>query len=829
MIDRFAALLERQFRIPPEQTDRILRRALVGLAATIFVLIATLIVAFDDVFTGRSNISSLQIGQAAPVDITAPRAVTFTSTVLTERRRDEARQATPDLYDSPDPRVAGQRLDLARQILDYIENVRQDDFATRDQREQDLGYITALSLSDSVIQTILDMDDEEWRAIDAEIINVLTLVMRQIITENDIPTVRNQLPLQVSRPFNAQENLVIVSIVGGLLRPNTFVDLQATEDARAEAAAAVGDVQISFARGEMVVPAGTVIDDADYEALEHIGLLTSPDRRLEETVQAWLASIVSMVVIGLYIVRFAPQLVYIQPRLLVLLAGLFLMLLLGVRLFGFTGQIYLYPTTALALLYVVIAGPEVAVIGSLALALLVGLMADNSLEIATMVAAGGIIGTLTLRRLDRVSSYFFAGVIVGVVNAAVVAIFSIGAPVTTNAPDISSKLFSSLLNGGIFVPGTAFASVYIVTLLFNLPTSQKLSELSQPSQPLLQRLLREAPGTYQHSLQVANLSEQAANAIGADSNLVHVAALYHDIGKMLNPAFFVENQQNMGNPHDIINDPYRSADIIIRHVTDGDDMAKQYRLPQRIRDFIREHHGTQQVYVFYKQAVNQAGGDETAVDLTEFTYPGPKPRSRETALLMIADSCESAARAMKPTNKQQIVDLVHNLIETKRVQGQLDESHLTLNDLKAIEKIMVDMLQAVYHPRIDYDEAITRKAVKDATSPKSPRTPPSPTPKVETRTMPAAPKEGETGRLSGEVKRTTQSAPSTKPVDKEPKAPPPARAVPEVAADDDDSPLPDVPPLPRAGENRANNRDNGHADDQSDAKEQSTPDKTGDS
>lgn len=822
MIDRFAELLERRFRIPPEQTDRILRRALVGLAATIFVLIATLIVAFDDVFTGRSNISSLQIGQAAPVDITAPRAVTFTSTVLTDRRRDEARQATPDLYDSPDPRVAGQRLDLARQILDYIENVRQDDFATREQREQDLGHITALNLTDTVIQTILDMNDEEWREIDAEIINVLTLVMRQIITENDIPTVRNQLPLQVSRPFNAQENTVIVSIVGGLLRPNTFVDLQATEDAREEAAAAVGDVQISFARGEMVVPAGTVIDDADYEALEHLGLLTSPDRRLEETVQAWLASIVSMVVIGLYIVRFAPQLVYIQPRLLVLLAGLFLIMLLGVRLFGLTGQIYLYPTAALAMLYVVIAGPEVAVIGSLALALLVGLMADNSLEIATMVAAGGIIGTLTLRRLDRVSSYFFAGVIVGVVNAAVVAIFSISAPVTTNAPDISSKLFSSLLNGGIFVPGTAFASVYIVTLLFNLPTSQKLSELSQPSQPLLQRLLREAPGTYQHSLQVANLSEQAANAIGADSNLVHVAALYHDIGKMLNPAFFVENQQNMGNPHDIINDPYRSADIIIRHVSDGDDMAKQYRLPQRIRDFIREHHGTQQVYVFYKQAVNQAGGDETAVDLTEFTYPGPRPRSRETALLMIADSCESAARAMKPTNKQQIVDLVHNIIETKRVHGQLDESNLTLNDLKAIEKIMVDMLQAVYHPRIDYDEAITRKAVKDASSPKPPRTPPSPTPKVETRTMPAAPKEGET-------KRTTQSSPSTKPADKEPKAPPTPRAVPEGVADDDDSPLPDVPPLPRAGENRANNRDNGHTEDQSDTKEQSTSDKTGDS
>jgi hypothetical protein len=220
--------------------------------------------------------------------------------------------------------------------------------------------------------------------------------------------------------------------------------------------------------------------------------------------------------------------------------------------------------------------------------------------------------------------------------------------------------------------------------------------------------MREAPGTYQHSLQVANLSEQVANAIGANSELTRVAALYHDIGKMLNPAFFTENQSSAGNPHDILNDPYRSADIIISHVTEGDDMARQYRLPVRLRDFIREHHGTSQVYVFYRQAVILAGDDPSAVDVTEFTYPGPKPQSRETAVLMLADSCESAARSRQPKNKQEIEEIVVGIIDQKRTSGQLDESALTLNDLKSIQTIFIDMLQAIYHTRLNYDEAVSR-------------------------------------------------------------------------------------------------------------------------
>ncbi len=787
MVERLADLLERQLRVPPEQTIRASRRVFVALAATSFVLIATLLVAFDDLFT-RNNISALQVGAVVSEAITAPEAVSYASDVLTEQRRQEARDGVSSVFDPPDPNIARHQTELARPILDYIENVRLDRFATHEQQVEDIRHITALELDDIVIESILDMDDETWESIDGEIINVLPRVMRESIRESQLETIRDQLPTQVSVRFNAQGRAVIVAIVGDLVRANTIENPEATEAARQEAAAAVSDITRTFARGEIVIGAGERLGEVDYEALESLGLLTSPDRRLQEATRALLATIVVLVIVGLYIARFKPSLIYSEPRLLALLAAIFLIFLLGARFLGADGQIYIYPTAAMALLYVAIIGPEIAIIGSLGLSLLVGLMIGNSLEIATMVAAGGLIGALTLRRAERLNSYFFAGLMVGVINTVVVVIFNLGAQSINPAVDLMGTTILSLLNG-IIVAATAMAGMYLVTLLFNLTTSLKLIELSQPSQPLLQRLLREAPGTYQHSLQVANLSEQAANAIGANADLVHVAALYHDIGKLLNPAFFAENQQYIGNPHDKLNDPYRSADIILSHITGGAELAKQYRIPERIRDFILEHHGLTEVFVFYQQAVNRASGGESAVNIADFTYPGPKPQSRETAIMMIADSCESATRARKPGSKQEIAEVVHKIIEGKRTKGQLNESGLTLGDLNTIENIFVEMLQAIFHPRIDYQEAIARKPQADSVR----KSDSKPKPPLGMKQVVVDAVEKRTTGPASTVNTSNSDSVVSQMHSKEIPA----------AEMDDDSPLPEVPPLPRVGENRA--------------------------
>jgi cyclic-di-AMP phosphodiesterase PgpH len=793
MIEWFAGLLLRYLRIPPAQTQRGLHLAGVVLAAAVFVLTATILVAYDSIFLGANNVSALQIGDIAPQDIRAPISVqSYISQVLTAQRQQEVEQGVAETYFPPDPGVARQQTDLAHQILDYIDNIRQDPFGTSEQKIDDLRKMTDLVLDEDIIIEILAMDDATWTDVSSQVTSVLERVMRGEIREASLPSIITQLPTQVSVRFTEEQAAVIVAIVQDLLRPNTLLNQEATDAARDSASSGI-QVRRSFERGQIVVRAGERIDEAAYEALGQVGLLQPADQRFQQIARALLASIIVMVVTGLYIARFVPSL-FKSSRFMALLASLFLIVLLGARITGAYGQIYLYPTAALALLYVALIGPEIAVIGMLGLAALIAMMQNNSLEMAMLVGTGGLMASLTLRRPERLNGYFMPGLLVALTNTAIIAIFYQGSVTTTiDQIGLSELILYSLLNG-ILAAAVALGGMYIVTLLFNLPTGLKLVELSQPSQPLLQRLLREAPGTYQHSLQVANLAEQGANAIGVNADLVRVAALYHDIGKVINAPFFTENQVEGVNPHDVLNDPARSANIIISHVTDGDKIARQYRLPSRIRDFILEHHGTQVLY-FYQQAVERAGDDEV-VDIEQFTYPGPRPQTKETAILMLADSSEAAVRSRKPTKKQDIADTIQQIFETKMRTGQLDESGLTLNDIKTIRKIFVDMLQAVFHPRISYP-AQQPSAQKDSLPAEAQRTirkhENTPGTIEAVRVTPAEDHSQEgvstVATVAIETARPQLETNEVAPV--------------KITLDDGDAPLPDVPPLPRTGDHKA--------------------------
>jgi cyclic-di-AMP phosphodiesterase PgpH len=788
MIVQTAAILEKYTGLPSERAVRWLRLIAIALSAAFFVFISTVIVAFEDVLPGQSS-SALGIGSIAGQNIHAPINATYISQVLTERSREEARRNVAEVYDPPDPNVARQQTQLARYILDFINNIRRDAFGSEELKINDINQITALTLDETIIANILAMNDETWQAVDAQIVNVLELVMQDAIRESDLPTILNQLPTRVSVRFSPQEAEIIVALVEDLVRPNTFPNPDATSQAKNSVTENTPPVSRTFARGEIVVREGKLIDDADFEALSQLGLLRSESRRLQELARATLTNIIVMVMVGLYIARFKPEL-YDMPRFLLLLAVVFLLVLLGARIFGGDGQIYLYPSAALALLFVALSGLEVALIGMVGLGLLVGIMAGNSLEAFSLTLIGGLIGMLSLRRPERLNSYFLAGLVIALTNMLVVTIFNL-VPLGSEerTADLGLLLTYSLVNG-VLSAASALVGLYIITQLFNLPTSLKLVELSQPNQPLLQRLLREAPGTYQHSLQVANLSEQAASAIGANAELVRVAALYHDIGKMLNPAFFVENQADNINPHDDLNDPYRSADIIISHVTDGDKLARQYRLPTRIRDFILEHHGTTQVAYFYRKAVEREGSEE-AVDIEQFTYPGPAPRSRETAIMMLADSCESTVRARRPASKQEISDIIQQIIDYRTRDGQLDDSGLTSIDIKTIRLIFGEMLQAVFHPRINYPSLAA--PIRPGNANTAPDTVASlleleairkiPDAKTTSETKPEVVHSGMTAEIAP-VKLKTGEFPLN------------------LLDDDDDSPLPEVPPLPRTGEHR---------------------------
>jgi putative nucleotidyltransferase with HDIG domain len=750
--------------------------ASVVLAAVIFIAVATLVIAFDNIASGRSNIAALQVGDIAPQDIRAPFDWRYESEVLTERRRQAAMDSTAPVFDPPDPAIARQQVQIVRQILDYIDNVRRDPFGTLDQKVNDIQQISALTLDRRTIEYVLSLSDELWRAMDAETVTVLERVMREEIRESSLPIVRSQLPMQIGVRFNDSDVNAITAIAEDLLRPNTFPNPTATEAARAAAAANTTAETRAFERGQIVIREGARIESVDYEALGQLGLLQTSDRRLTEVARALLTSTLVLVVVTLYLVRFRPDLFRDLPYLF-LLEALLLLVLVGARFFSGDNQLYIYPTAALALLLVPLAGSQMAVLGAVTLSVLIGLMASQSLEMATLVLLGGITGALTLRREERLNSFFISGLVVAMTNVIVVTIFNLERIDAGEGSVLGILVLYSIVNG-VFAAAVALAGMYAVTLLFNLPTSLKLVELNQPSQPLLQRLLREAPGTYQHSLQVGNLGEQAATAIGANPELVRVAALYHDIGKMLNPAFFVENQADNVNPHDALNDPYRSADIIIGHVTDGDRLARQYRLPTRIRDFIVEHHGTTLVAYFYRRAVDQAD-DEESVDIDQFMYPGPRPQSRETAILMLADSCESTVRARKPTNKQEIAEIVNQIIEVRMRDGQLDESGLTTDDIKTIRNTFIEMLQAVFHPRINYP-SLTPERRSDALPEQIPA-------EVQATSQPLP--------LDSGMRNESITTPLEVPVTRTPLTGETPVVRPPV--DDDDAPLPEVPPLRR--------------------------------
>jgi hypothetical protein len=260
---------------------------------------------------------------------------------------------------------------------------------------------------------------------------------------------------------------------------------------------------------------------------------------------------------------------------------------------------------------------------------------------------------------------------------------------------------AGLVNGGLS-SSLALGGLFLIGPLFDIVTTMRLIELSRPEHPLLQRMLREAPATYHHSLMVANLAEQGAENIDANALLVRVGAYYHDIGKLARPYFFVENQAEGLNPHDRL-DPETSAEVIVGHVAEGVKLARRYRLPSRVRAFIPEHHGGSRVSFLYHKAV-QLAGDAELVDEQTFRYPGRKPQSKETGLVMLADGCEAAVRSARPESPDEIAEVVNRIIDQRIDDGQLNESGLTLHDVEAIRQVFASALKGTFHPRIKYPE-----------------------------------------------------------------------------------------------------------------------------
>ncbi|HXF86340.1 MAG TPA: HDIG domain-containing protein [Anaerolineales bacterium] len=659
------------------------------------------------------TVLTLRVGDVSPSDFQAPRSIAYESEVRTEEARRAAEEAVAPVYAPPDPAIARRQIERLRAALQYITLVRADEYATTAQKISDIASLSDVRLKSQTIERILELTPARWDAIQQESLSVLEQVMRRTIRDQDLESARRMIPSLVSLALSEEHAALVVELVAAFVTPNSMYSADLTEAAKRSAREAVPPVVVEYKAGEIIVLRGQIITPAQFEALQKLGLIEE-SRPWQEYAGAGALVIIMSAYVGLYFSRRRLQFLF-DARSLIVVALIFIVFIVGVRLI-IPGRIvlpYAFPLPALGMIIATLFGVETGIVFSIAMSFLASYNMPNALDLTPYYLVSSLIGVLVLGSARRVWTFFRAGMASAAASAVILIAFRI--PFTPTDGIAVLQLGGAALFSGLASSSIALLMQYFLAQMLGLTTALQLIEISRPDFPLLQFLLRNAPGTYQHSLQVANLAEQAAEMIGADALLTRVGALFHDVGKALNPSFFIENQvQGSINVHDDL-DPLESAAIIIAHVTDGVALARKHRLPRRIDDFILEHHGTMITLYQYSRAVEMAGGDAAKVDIEKFRYPGPRPRSRETALLMLADGAEARIRAERPQSEEEIRKLVRATIESAQKQGQLDNTPLTLRDLSIITDAFVTILRGTHHPRIAYPkEQVVTDAVATA-------------------------------------------------------------------------------------------------------------------
>ncbi|MCK9221613.1 MAG: HDIG domain-containing protein [Limnochordia bacterium] len=526
------------------------------------------------------------------------------------------------------------------------------------------------------------------------------------IAEEDVPANKAQMAAVVFDSSLPEEFIPEAQeIAVGLVKPNLTLNLEKVKEAERAAIAQVKPVMVK--KESKIVGKGEVVNEEQIQILTDLGML-----KTSSSYPVMFGALILLLLLfaGLFAYMYQyERAILTDVRLfgllcLVSVLVVFLSKLMSVLSWPYAG--YLAPVAMGTMLMAILVDSRLSAISAIAFGIIVGLFSGMELKFAVVAIVGGLTGVYSVSKASQRSDITRGGFIVGI--ALFFTIVAIGLIQTDG--DLLKNSWVGLVNGllsGVLAIGVL---PYLETL-FGITSSIRLLELSNPNQPLLRRLLIEAPGTYHHSIIVGNLAESAADAIDGNSILARVGAHYHDIGKLKRPYFFGENQFIPENPHDKIA-PSLSTLIIVSHTKDGAELAKQYKLPQVIIDFTQQHHGTDLVKFFYHRALENSRDGE--VEESDFRYPGPKPQTKETAIVMLADSVEAAVRSLSKPTAGRIDGLARKIIKDKLNSGQLDESDLTLKDLDTIAQAFSRVLSGIYHSRVQYPETVVEELQKKA-------------------------------------------------------------------------------------------------------------------
>ncbi len=679
------------------------RRNLITPTAILFAVVCVVVFLFLTTQISLRRASyGLKVGDVATKDLTAPRTITYVSDILTEEARRDAADNVNNLYLPADPTISRNQVQNLRYTFQYINVVRNDEYSSRPQKIEDIHAISVTEFDEGTVNQLLDLSAEDWASLQEESLRILENVMQNSIRETQVNTEIANIPAMINYYINQPISSLVTIMVSRFVTANSLYSEELTEKSKEEAAAAVQPRERTFVINQTVIQKGQIVTELIYEALNKMGLVVSQNN--PEKYTSVICIILGLAAFFFAYLHCASDVGIYGFKNWLVVSVLFLLYFIIGRLVtpNHTLIPYFYPASALGLTIVSLYGVYPAFIFSVLLSILIPYDFANAVIICVYYMIGAFSAIVILRKHRSIGSFVKTGLISGIICVPIVISYQFVN--ASYAPDMTGllSLSGASLLCGLVSAALALVSHYLISGWIGITTPTHLMEILRPDAPLLQFLLQNAPGTYQHSLQVSNLAEQAARDIGADSLLTKVGAMYHDVGKTTNPSFFVENQASGNlNLHDDMT-PQESAALIMKHVTDGVDLIHQYHLPERIADFVREHHGTNVTRFQYGNACELDG--EENVDIKDFTYPGPIPSSKETALVMLADSCEARARAERPANSEQISELVKSVFDYYSTAGQMDNTPLTFRDLSVARKSFERVLKNIYHPRVLYPD-----------------------------------------------------------------------------------------------------------------------------
>lgn len=668
----------------------------------ICIIIATFVVLVGTVIaSGLSVQYDVAEGEVCPEDIYATRSIV--DTVTTEERKEAAAENVKNVY-TTDFSAVDTAVLMVNGALSSIREIRESRTAAED------SPLTILNITPKnntyipaeLFNAALNLTDSEFDILAEFTPQLLQRVMTEGVTDKSLGLKSFNSAFEELNISNKKVSAIASSLCEGAITVNKTFNADETEKQREVAKSAVSNV--TYMKNQIIARRGEIITKAQFVMLSELGFVkgkNSIDVFHTVSVVSLLVLVMALAVVyyllsGRHEISSSPVITTLICSLLII-AGSFIVLF-ATR--GSTALMCLMPLSLIPALIALLLSANLSCMVNIVIAVLVGIQL-NDLSVAISLVLAGTATAHVFSRVRRRAHLLSATCISALCYAATYSAILID---TSKSIIDVFAIFVYALLGGFFGGILTIGTIPFWEACFDVITPMKLGELSNPEHKLLKKLLLKAPGSYHHSLTVANMADAAAECINANPILARVGAYYHDIGKMENPLLFKENQFGIENPHDDLS-PTESAEIILKHVTNGAQLASQYRLPSIVKDIILQHHGTTTVsYFLYK-----ARQENPDVDPALFTYPGPTPQSKEATIIMLADACEAAVRAMREKGYVDVKKVVNDIVSARISEGQLAASQLTFDDLEKVKGSFVTTLEQYFHKRILYPQNTTSK------------------------------------------------------------------------------------------------------------------------